>query len=369
MTGIKWHRFICFFIFGVMLFLKVNIAESNCKNINYSTELKTILKAHKDWLHKGRPGISQRKIDLSIIIECIKGPMNLSKADLRYADLTNARLDHTNFLDAKLEYANLTSASLVGAQLNRAKLNNADLTNADLSLATLIEAELSDSNITGANFRRIDLEKTLYEPIGIPNRNTLGQIKNLSTVTFSQGQQSSLVELRAALKENGLRNLERQATYAIEKEKTEHASIPEKIKIVLFDWTCQYGLNPIRGVYIILFLILVHAVIYFYAIKRQQACPDIIYIEQVYEDQENPDDFSELTFGNIMLIALKFSIYSAFEIGWGEFTIGEWFKRLQHKEYTFQSHRWIRTISGTQSLVSTYLLAITTLSYFGRPFG
>ncbi len=64
MTGVKWQRFICFFIFGVMLLLKVNISESNSKNINHSSELKAILKEHTDWLNKGRPGISPRKIDL-----------------------------------------------------------------------------------------------------------------------------------------------------------------------------------------------------------------------------------------------------------------------------------------------------------------
>jgi hypothetical protein len=29
---------------------------------------------------------------------------------------------------------------------------------------------------------------------------------------------------------------------------------------------------------------------------------------------------------------------------------------------------WVRTVSGIQSLISVYLLALAALTYFGRPF-
>jgi hypothetical protein len=65
---------------------------------------------------------------------------------------------------------------------------------------------------------------------------------------------------------------------------------------------------------------------------------------------------------------LYFSLLSAFHIGWREFTVGHWITRLQAREYTLRATGWVRTISGLQSLISVYLLALWALTYFGRPF-
>ena len=63
-----------------------------------------------------------------------------------------------------------------------------------------------------------------------------------------------------------------------------------------------------------------------------------------------------------------FSVLSAFHIGWRDFNVGNWIQRLQPSEYTLQATGWVRTVSGVQSVVSLYLLAIWALTYFGRPF-
>ena len=67
-------------------------------------------------------------------------------------------------------------------------------------------------------------------------------------------------------------------------------------------------------------------------------------------------------------IALYFSLLSATIIGWREFNIGNWITRIQRREYTLRATGWVRTVSGLQSLISVYLLAIWVLTYFGRPF-
>jgi len=36
--------------------------------------------------------------------------------------------------------------------------------------------------------------------------------------------------------------------------------------------------------------------------------------------------------------------------------------------YTLKATGWVRTVSGVQSLISVYLLALAVLTYFGRPF-
>jgi len=65
---------------------------------------------------------------------------------------------------------------------------------------------------------------------------------------------------------------------------------------------------------------------------------------------------------------LLFSLVSAFQIGWREFNVGNWITRLQPREYTLRATGWVRVVSGVQSLLSVYLLALWVLTYFGRPF-
>jgi hypothetical protein len=42
--------------------------------------------------------------------------------------------------------------------------------------------------------------------------------------------------------------------------------------------------------------------------------------------------------------------------------------RMQPREYTLRATGWVRMVSGIQSLLSVYLLALWVPTYFGRPF-
>jgi hypothetical protein len=59
---------------------------------------------------------------------------------------------------------------------------------------------------------------------------------------------------------------------------------------------------------------------------------------------------------------------SAFHIGWRELTVGAWISRIQPNEYEMRATGWMRVAAGLQSLLSVYLIALWTLTYFGRPF-
>jgi hypothetical protein len=59
---------------------------------------------------------------------------------------------------------------------------------------------------------------------------------------------------------------------------------------------------------------------------------------------------------------------SAFHIGWRDLNVGRWIARLQPGEYTLRTIGWVRVVSGLQSLISVYLVALWVLTYFGRPF-
>jgi hypothetical protein len=48
--------------------------------------------------------------------------------------------------------------------------------------------------------------------------------------------------------------------------------------------------------------------------------------------------------------------------------MGAWITRLQPREYMLRATGWLQTVSGIQSLLSVYSLALWVLTYFGRPF-
>ena len=93
------------------------------------TELDEVLRLHKQWINHKAGG---------------------KRANLRYADLT----------DADLRSADLTGADLTGADLRRANLTGADLRSAYLTGADLRYADLTGADLRSANLTDADLYKT-----------------------------------------------------------------------------------------------------------------------------------------------------------------------------------------------------------------
>jgi hypothetical protein len=85
----------------------------------------------------------------------------------------------------------------------------------------------------------------------------------------------------------------------------------------------------------------------------------------------NPVDSDSPNLGRDVLSAAPRSARpstSAFHIGWRELNVGAWISRIQPKEYEMRATGWVRVAAGLQSLLSVYLIALWTLTYFGRPF-
>ena len=77
---------------------------------------------------------------------------NLSGANLRWADLSEASLSGAN-----LRWADLSEANLRGADLSEADLRGANLSGADLRRANLRRADLSEADLRGADLRGANL--------------------------------------------------------------------------------------------------------------------------------------------------------------------------------------------------------------------
>lgn len=368
-------------------------------------DLSKILEEHKKWVNAMRPkgfkgqsregkkanlaGADLAEADLheaNLTLAYLKG------ADLSSADLSGAKLYRANLVGAKLAYTNLSrawlgraflngawmfGADLSGANLKDAHLNGTHLQDADLSGANLIsaylaEASLVNTKLDGAIFSGAYFAHARYEPISVPAKLSLGGIEGLSTIKFSEGQQSGLVMLRTALKQTGLRELEREATYSIKHWKTTYAAWPERyLKRLFFEWTCGYGLYHGRPLLILLVLIGMFSFPYMIAFRRkgEDGIWKVWIPERVRKDlgKENPERLTLRGFAAFKA-GLYFSLLSAFSIGWRELNVGNWIARIQRREYTLRASGWARTLSGIQSLLSVYLMALWVLTYFGRPF-
>ena len=283
-------------------------------------------------------------------------------ANLQYINLTEANLQETNLQETNLSGANLSGASLNGANLRGANLQ---------------DAYLRDTNLEGAIFE-IKLNN-------LPHIPSIAEAKNLSSIEYLKSPHA-LVELRAVFKKYGLRKQEREITYAIKHSGYENAlkddNFLTKIEVILgwifFEKTCKWGMAPERPLFILLGLIFIFTLPYTQAISQdiygKEKTDGIwnVWIPDRRRKDLGKDKPEELLDSINPWFCFKngfyFSVLSAFNIGWRELNVGNWITRIQPYEYRLYASGWARPVSGIQSIISVYLLALSVLTYFGRPF-
>ncbi|MEM7225655.1 MAG: pentapeptide repeat-containing protein, partial [Pseudomonadota bacterium] len=205
-------------------------------------QLAGILRSHELWLEQG--GLR----DASIPGQALLCNGDLVAAELSGTELSGARLDGARLSYARLERANLNGANLAGAdlrsaQLKHARLSLANLENADLGGADLEGALLESTIVTDAHLAFASLKGARYAPASLPPDSHVERIEGLASVVLSPGKQSGLVQLRELFRQAGLRDLEREATFAIEHNMAEHArrlgGLPDQLvgwlKLVFFE--------------------------------------------------------------------------------------------------------------------------------------
>jgi hypothetical protein len=151
----------------------------------------------------------------------------------------------------------------------------------------------------------------------------------------------------------------------------------------LFELPSGYGMAPGRALWGLLGLIPLFALPYWLAIKRANSRSGIWMIlpedrlasrsgkkKAVLLRPPMAKTWRErlVSESRMLRTGLYFSLLSAFHLGWRELNVGTWIARLQFREYTLRATGWVRMVSGIQSLLSVYLLALWVLTYFGRPF-
>jgi uncharacterized protein YjbI with pentapeptide repeats len=101
--------------------------------------------------------LSQARLVGTYLRRADLGGANLQGANLRGADLIGANLSRANLEGATLDRAHLTGAHFHDANLNRASLRDAFLSDAGLARATLIDADLTEAGLVRAELVDADL--------------------------------------------------------------------------------------------------------------------------------------------------------------------------------------------------------------------
>ena len=392
--------------------------------------LKKLLETHEAWIKAGRPkpdqinlcGIVLTKLDLKGVD--LRDAL-LRDADLTGTDLTRANLERADLSGAVLVAANLQEADVAEATLVHTDLSKANLKGAKLSGAVLTDAIATETVFTDADFRNAvfkgadftgayldtDMDSILLElkPGRLPNVPSLALAKNLSKLKYAVSPHT-LVELREAFRKAGMRREEREITYAIKHEERLRSNTFESFFTwFLFELPTGYGMEPGRALMFLAALVFLFAIPYTIMLRpahtRQDVCSVIIEGERArlcwpvpagiwavrlgdgihkWGDDQPVLLTTEFVFPRArpidaphgravhwflaFLSGLYFSALSSFQMGWKELNVGTWMTRLQPREYTIRATGWVRTVSGIQSLMSVYLLALWVLTYFGRPF-
>ena len=124
--------------------------------------LNEILENHNHWLRRDVKGFGSMRANLSGV--------NLSCANLRYANLSRTNLRGANLRDADLRDANLDGANL----------RDADLRDADLRDANLDGANLRDANLYSADLR--DAKNIPYIPLECPSEGSFIGWKKINKI-------------------------------------------------------------------------------------------------------------------------------------------------------------------------------------------
>jgi uncharacterized protein YjbI with pentapeptide repeats len=308
---------------------------------------------------------------------------NLTGANLAGASLFGARLIRTRLMGANLSRANLVISKLIKADLRGAKLIASELNSADLT-----QANLRGANVAGAMLAYTTLTNAVYAPQSEPPHPYVAGIKGVLKVRVPSGERVGLVQLRKLFQEAGLRDLEREATCRIERADTADwkglsSAIRSVLRWIAFDLTTAYGLQPFRALLLIIGFWALFTSIYCWPIistpgqsEQVSGIYKILPEKRIAGPAGNPhiepnSDVHRIHAANVQEAipsAAYFSLLSGANIGFQQFTPGDWIRRLQRHDYELRAEGWVRRVAGAQALLSVFLLAMWVLTQFGRPF-
>jgi uncharacterized protein YjbI with pentapeptide repeats len=333
-----------------------------------------------------------------------KHPSPPPPAFTRATDLTGASLQEALLENAHLQGAYLGGVNLrtTGARLDSAHLDGADLSGADLTNAVLAGARLAGTDLTDAQLYNSDLADAFYQPSDNPDPRYIATALHLATLWYSDNSEP-IFELRDSLETSGFEQSGRNVNRAIRSNQNHRENWALR---VLFDWTCSWGADPLRPLWIIAVLTLVCAALYWLGMRFSRGSSGLFLIGRRPLSDGDDDaprhvvrvgrppslrrilhhdrlhDPHSGAFAHVLRslriasalearaisAALLFSLMSVFNIGFQGFNAGAWIHMILARDFDLRARGWLRSLSGCQSVLGAGLVALSILSYFGHPF-
>ncbi|MDF0665152.1 MAG: pentapeptide repeat-containing protein [Nitrospira sp.] len=300
---------------------------------------------------------------------------NFQAASLRSAKIAGI-LWGISLHKAILEFADLRGSSLLDVDLSDAYLQAAKLSHSSFIDVNFTAADLRSVDLEGSLLTRVNFSRAKFQPWNVSDSMLISS-EGLSTIEFDDPR--NLVKLRNRSKEFGLRNEQKALTAALRKFATDKDTPFERfLQAWIFGgWITDYGAKPIHSIVGLIILTPIFGVFYYIGLLRNSLSSNIWKIWRT----ENVNGIANRSLriteglgepsGQYFLLfcwSCYFSLLSAFHIGWRDLNVGSWISRLQFDDYTLRATGWIRAVSGVQSLISVYLLALWLLTHFGSPF-
>lgn len=429
---IKWisnnlHVISIYLIISNALFSNISAAENpywfsydnvTGKHIHRTkSELDSVLKKHEQWLKKFPYIYDERgkeifsvPIDSMPIVNLENAKLTnvdlqealLYKMDLRGVDLDSSNLFHSNLSEAdlrgaELNYANLGLANLHGANLSNTNLSFSVLYDASIFKASLVGANLFNADLRIARFNYSDLKYVKFEPAALPSIEDIAYATDLEYLRYCNSPKS-LVLLKNLFREAGFRDAARKVNTALQRESIRHnTSKFGSIETVIFDYTCEFGANSTRPLWLIILVWIPCTFIYLLALHLHQGTSGLYLLYSGKNFNTGDDHIRERKLycspslklkgyrSIIRLIRLEwrafktasfFSFMRVFRaldlvseaIGLRKINIGRWIRMIQPRPFDIKARGLPWVVSGIQSGLSLCLIALWLLSQFGNFF-
>lgn len=353
-----------------------------------------------------RANLSEANLSGSVLMLAMLQNANMERANLKGVNLEKAKAQGADFSEA-----DLTESSLRAAQLQKATMKGTTLIRTTFTGANLSEANLNEAKLSGAVLTNVDVENTSWAEAELTNVTFevkppvdpiyFRQTEGLSKMIY-RNDRRGLMSLREGFVKIGMRDQERELIYALKHSDSTISwfkgnKFESSFNYLFFEATSHYGMSPGRPLKIIGLIIITCATLYMYALswstRIKLVWPDkVLRNDDPYAANDGTDDSYALNdrvidarpdrfflpysrnsilvraFG-VFIVGYYFSALTSLHIGYRGFSMGSWISlRIQPREYALVATGWVKAIAGVQSIVSIYLLALSLITYFGRPF-
>jgi hypothetical protein len=355
--------------------------------------------------------------------------VDLQDADIRYckirSDFVGNNVDGAKFVcddmtgirfrfesPAALKKAEFTDCDMSGSDFTAVngeeiKFRHDTLTKARFDAAKLKGSIFEGGDLKDATFLASDMSGVLFAPDTLPNDRSLARALSLSRIRAPYNE-VALFQLRNQFREAGNASQAREITYAIESGRQERyagecstgldstlvigrgerlaACGMYSIRALAFSFTCHFGLTPWRPLLLLVYMWVLCTILLFVILASTRKRLVSIAVTRALGGKTRVREYGigefreHLVFNakglrrlvrsvlRFLRISARLSLVNLFNLQFRDVEVGKWLRMMSFRDYDLKPKGIVRTISGIESILSLYLIALWVLVYFGDPF-